>query len=331
MSRFASSIGCVLLFLTACAAEEPCPGGGREVVLASAGACAYPSAIVVEGGFTCPASLPVRYDFESATVCAPPGFDHREIEDDECVRASIDCAPRVEGCEGSPPDIASCERGAAWADCGGLGEPRFACIPDGASCFWFVGGCVAEGYVASRCEAEDICCIGDYPYGSSWREFSLEDAPVFDFLNGWGTEPWDAVRAADLEVSIAALPAAERAITCTGDIPGGPCGESELGVFATYGGAIVTRVISTRASSGGWTLVVEVIRDPVADAWVARACRVPFTDGITYACSTTREPTCATSGTVELAVEPSDAVDPATLRMRVAASFDDGTAIDLEL
>src|SRR5690606_37529026 len=96
--------------------------------------------------------------------------DHREIEDDECVTARIDCSPRVDGCEGARPDIESCERGAAWADCGGLGPPRFACIPDGIGCFWFVGGCVAEGYRASRCDAEDVCSIDDYPYGSSWRE-----------------------------------------------------------------------------------------------------------------------------------------------------------------
>lgn len=63
-----------------------------------------------------------------------------------------------EACGGPQPALAECGLGVYSADCGGDGEPVFACEPESATCRWFRGACVAEGFVVSDCPASDRCC-----------------------------------------------------------------------------------------------------------------------------------------------------------------------------
>src|SRR5687767_8928731 len=92
-------------------------------------------------------------------------------------------APEGDPCPGEPPAFDQCYAGYFFADCGGDGDPRFACSPD-HGCRWFQDGCVAVGFEASPCPADDICCVDDWPfadgaYPAAWRS-----------LYGLGTAPW---------------------------------------------------------------------------------------------------------------------------------------------
>ena len=72
-------------------------------------------------------------------------------------------------CDGARPALADCVHGGAWAECGGTtGGPIFACA---GRCFWFEHGCVAEGFTATVCPADDLCCIDGYPYRSEWSDY----------------------------------------------------------------------------------------------------------------------------------------------------------------
>jgi len=74
------------------------------------------------------------------------------------VLATMGCASGerdlVPACVG--PSLELCESTSTSADCGGDLAPVFGC--DDTRCRWFVGGCVAEGFVSSRCESGALCC-----------------------------------------------------------------------------------------------------------------------------------------------------------------------------
>src|SRR5687768_7756349 len=71
-------------------------------------------------------------------------------------------APLVD-CPGERPPIDQCYRGAFFAECGGTGDPRFACDAAG-DCRWFTASCVAAGYETSPCGAYELCCQDGWPY-----------------------------------------------------------------------------------------------------------------------------------------------------------------------
>lgn len=62
--------------------ENPCGDEGEPVQLTDQKVCAYKQAIVIETGFSCPASYPNRQDIGGFTVCAQRvgGLEPREIE-----------------------------------------------------------------------------------------------------------------------------------------------------------------------------------------------------------------------------------------------------------
>lgn len=244
-------------------------------------------------------------------------------------------ADPVHPCEGAVPAIEACERGVAWADCGGDGAPRFAC--SGFDCLWFTGGCVAEGFVASPCPATDLCCqstssgsaAGPFsPVTGSERDFGVHAVTL-----GWGTEPWDAQREAHLSVSVAVLPTASRpSLAC--DAPGellvdAPCdaGPTHTSAGTSMRGHVATAYVGWSAGTyAGHGLVIEVF-DLDGSPRRARVCAVPFSDAATGGCATPAPRGCAVSGTVTLDHFPFDA----TAQMDVDATFADGSTAHVRI
>ena len=119
--------------------------------------CAYPSAIVIEGGFSCPASLPVRFDFGDAAFCGPDGSTLAEAED-ACADAGFDCGPP--SCRQAPD--------------------REDCVPGPGSCdvprrFGYPTEAAAE----ASCEGECAICphhvVGEITV--TWMVIEVADCP----------------------------------------------------------------------------------------------------------------------------------------------------------
>lgn len=68
------------------------------------------------------------------------------------------CSPGArDDCGGAAPTLDDCEfADLFWADCGGTGDPSFACWS--AGCRWFATGCVPRGYLRTDCPPSDACC-----------------------------------------------------------------------------------------------------------------------------------------------------------------------------
>lgn len=88
----------VVLFASLLAACSGGPCGDGESV---GELCAYPSAIVIEGGFSCPAAVPARFDFEGASFCGPAGSS-RDRAREACIEAGYECGPP--SCDVAPDD-----------------------------------------------------------------------------------------------------------------------------------------------------------------------------------------------------------------------------------
>ena len=119
--------------------------------------CAYRSAIVIEGGFSCPAGLPVRFDFGDASFCGPDGSSFEEAED-ACMDAGFDCGPP------------SC----------GVAPDREDCVPGPGSCnvprrFGYPTEAAAE----ASCEGECAICphhvVGEVTV--TWMVIEVADCP----------------------------------------------------------------------------------------------------------------------------------------------------------
>lgn len=80
----------------------------------------------------------------------------------------VGVTPADDGCPGEVPALSECARGFMSADCGGPGEPVFACAEGNGECLWFASSCVATGYQRTACDAADPCCVprhdGTWPY-----------------------------------------------------------------------------------------------------------------------------------------------------------------------
>lgn len=199
-------------------------------------------------------------------------------------------------CPGAIPAIEDCFTGAFFAECGGVEEARLGCHPQTYDCKWFIGGCVADGYIASTCAPDMICCHADWPYADE----ELFDADVTLYLGFYalGTEPWD--RGREMNVTVAVDPAVGAPpldVTCTGTPPSSganPCDAPET-LYAVRRAAdtLIFDIGDATADFTGWTLGIEI--DPETPA--ARACVLPFTDAAPRECPG-NTPICATSGTV---------------------------------
>lgn len=235
-------------------------------------------------------------------------------------------------CDGARPSITECAHGAAWAECGGAaGEPVFACHESGGGCLWFANGCVAVGFTASTCPADDLCCLENFPYASSsaaiYRSVGLATQ-----LSEWGTLPWDRARERSVDVTLATLAPTTPTVSCAGiaNATMGPCdAEANSGRRYVQGEVFTARVRPNTIAIGFWTLSVEVTRD--ADSTLrAQVCRLQSTDGTSFRCWDS-EPACAVSGTLELDAFPADDAAAATTRMHLSATFADGATIDAQL
>lgn len=262
----------------------------------------------------------------AVTACFEPGQVLLSPDGGDAVAAA---------CGGSRPALDECVTGALWAECGETTarDPVFSCRRSDGRCYWFADGCVALGFESSTCPAADLCCIGEplgYPFDASWQNPDAPSASVYDALKGWGVTPWNRTRDRDVVVVEGPIASGEPSLVCTGEL-GPPCADSgsTLNVQRTLRGALTLKVNTTRPNLGGWSLSVEVIPDDDATLH-ARVCIIPFTDSVTFSCGPIG-PTCATSGSVELAAFPTDAAAASTTRLHVAASFADGTTIDAQL
>lgn len=244
-------------------------------------------------------------------------------------------------CDGPAPPIIECVTGAAWAECGGTGtEPRFACEESGGPngyCLWFANGCVAEGFIGTDCPASDVCCI-DLPRGSGAFPAELSSSLLFAIGNttaGWGTEPWDRTRAANLGVLLAATSTDARPfVSCNTERYAGPCASDpgEPGLRFGRGlnhGVLEATVIDIHYAIRLHRLSLEIMRDDDG-ALTWRACVVAMTDSVDGSCRAGR-PVCATSGTVTLPSFPETDDEAASIPIDVDAVMDDGSTMVLRL
>lgn len=102
----------------------------------------------------------------------PPGDAGTPLDEGVSDVAALDAAGPDPWCPaGVRPALEACSYGLFWADCGGEGEPTFACGESGR-CRWFASRCLAASFVASDCPLTDRCCHpssdGEWPF-ASWR------------------------------------------------------------------------------------------------------------------------------------------------------------------
>jgi hypothetical protein len=178
---------------------------------------------------------------------------------------------RALGCPGGAPALEDCALGVYHADCGGDGEPAFACDEVTGACRWFTGGCVASGHRVSDCPIEDRCCHtsadGPWAFEDGWMPAAFSGAYFprtrlqIDIATV-GATPIDATSPDTLTVAI------DAAVTAT--VPPTATCEGELGVL---GGALCRRpllVVPSRTphhtfalevwpSGGGSQLTAEVL------------------------------------------------------------------------
>ncbi len=110
----------VALLLAACSSPEGECGEGESVD----GFCAYSAAIVIEGGFTCPALFPMRFDFGDVTLCGAAAAN-ADAAESACARGGFECgpppctiAPEDEECVSTPTDGGVLDAGFGPCDAG---------------------------------------------------------------------------------------------------------------------------------------------------------------------------------------------------------------------
>ena len=243
-----------------------------------------------------------------------------------------------DACGASRPDLDSCERGLNWVDCDGTeAEPRFGC--NESSCAWFAGGCVPEGYRASECPADDLCCEDDGGRTTPFRRLEgNDDWLLTDYFTGWGSGVWSAEREAELRSvdvvlgSPEVVEGGESVCTGTSDsvfadicrcevVPPGirTLGEDGFSIFLMPPCAAIVfaylHVKVTRESDG------------TATAWV---CHEGTTDiASSMPCAGAREPVCAESGTLTIERWPETEAELGDMPIELDVLLDDGRTMEL--
>ncbi|MBP9202538.1 MAG: hypothetical protein KBG28_01050 [Kofleriaceae bacterium] len=224
--------------------------------------------------------------------------------------------------------IDDCYRGYYFAECAldspnAQVEPRFACSPDRADCAWFTG-CVATGYVASDCPAEDLCCHDNRPFVEAPIPFGVDP-----FITPLGTLPWTRGQHHNLAVTLGPVPV-EVPLECVGPEPitNEPSqGQTVCGMSLPFKMTVrdtVTFVVNL-TNRLPWMPFIEV--DPVA--MTARVCAYRSFDVYDNSCPPAwhRDPICANSGTVRLSRMPTGDADLSGLILEFQASFPGGTEL----
>jgi len=143
----------VALLFAACTSLEGECGDGESVD----GFCAYSAAIVIEGGFTCPALFPMRFDFGNVTLCGPAAAG-ADAAGSACARGGFECgpppctiAPENDACVPTPTDGGVLDAGFGPCDAGPVDFCREH-MPE------FGSGCCGDSVAP-------LCRIGGSGYG----------------------------------------------------------------------------------------------------------------------------------------------------------------------
>ncbi len=217
-----------------------------------------------------------------------------------------DEGPPANACPGTPPALADCETGRNYADCGGTGGPVFACSP-GGDCRWFVAGCTPAEYLRSRCPADDICCVNDYPFDVSSVD-ELVALNTYWTLYGNGTNPWNGTDHMVVPVTVDPnLAVSATDLTCSWTSDGAPCLDNTVSatspdVFVAFG------------SHSTLTLELSHMSPPLA-----RVCTFLSTDAADFTCPSWTGVDCATSGTVVVSAVESTSGVAGTLDLTFAS------------
>ncbi|MCA9611829.1 MAG: hypothetical protein H6721_11950 [Sandaracinus sp.] len=152
-----------LALLLACSSSsEPgiCGSDGYHQVVDGANVCAYAQAIVIEGGFRCPASLPFRLDLDGAAICSDRMFSRDDLPDDLCRRVDRTC-----GRDGGRPDAGVGDD--AGATCPSSIEIDTPCSSEGLTC---------GGPCTDACQFCNLAVCD----GGVWTQLEAFPAPCFD-------------------------------------------------------------------------------------------------------------------------------------------------------
>jgi hypothetical protein len=227
-------------------------------------------------------------------------------------------------CEGVAPPLSDCIVGDFFANCGGKIGPVLGC-EQGGSCRWFENGCVADGFVASTCPSEDVCCIDNWPYPDVSIGMGL-----WERLYGLGQLPWDADRAVTVSVGIDDTLTAptEPSVLCTNYVPANsaetsPCFQrkDQLLDFWQEQRMQDTLVLGIgRTGFDGWWLWAEPLELP-GDSPIARVCQYRFTDTPDSQCPGPREIVCAVSGSIAISRRPGSYEDVSDLVVEGSVTF----------
>lgn len=275
-------------------------GGGHAIVLRSSDA-------------TCPAGFDARHEAGDAIVCGDAAFTVAQVTRGECADHDLDC-DALYGCVVQP--LSACDSTSTTADCGGEGPTTLGCVaaPFTTGCRWFVGGCVADGFAASPCPAEDLCCEqGSWGQPTAYPDVDgASNYPGYaagSFTSSYGAEPIALDAGFGMTVSEVEPPAAtDIVITCptpTAD----PFLCTSAGTLGSSGSDAGFTVFGSGLGTSGFVIDLRSIDGTTK----ARACHYLIPDSAVNAChdDATAGANCTAEGTVELGAE----------RVRVTAIF----------
>lgn len=242
--------------------------------------------------------------------------------------ASVDAATvdaPASGCPGPSPALTSCYVGFMFAECGGDGPARLACRE--YECLWFTGGCIADGFVASPCPAEDICCLGEWPFNEPGQPSTL-----FLQFYAFGTTPWDRALSVNVTAELdASVSGTTSSLTCTGPDLGlggnSPCTGASADVTTVVKPGTLVMAGNSGAGIAGWYPWIEFLRDDESATLTARFCAYAFRDTLDDVCPSRDLPVCASAGSVRLNRWPAGSADLSGLVVSVDATFENGLVI----
>ncbi len=226
-------------------------------------------------------------------------------------------------CPGQRPDLDECFLGRNFAECGGTGEPLFACrFSPHTDCRWFVGGCVPDGFLISTCPAADLCCHEDRPFTATQLEYgSMEACEVGRRLMGNGTLPWNRTDHMVVTVEVDAdVPATTTNLVCPDwpDSPENPCDDNYVAILAED---ILQIQLGDPGLHGSYAIIeIDVQAAPVP---VARACLWPYTDVVPCTCMASETVDCAETG----ALVVNSLTAPASIAGTVNLVFPSGASV----
>jgi hypothetical protein len=229
------------------------------------------------------------------------------------IGTNVDAGPTDCSGGGHPP-LSACFEGAWFAVCGGTGMAVIGCST--TECKWFSDGCVAAGFTASDCPADNACCHNDWPFAGA------RDQPgLFHRVLAFGRFPWDRARAMSVGVTVdGGHSVTATQWTCGGTPPIG--GNSPCTGFPGMGAATkrdTLEISAPHTGVGGWYPWIEVDFDQGGGP-VARVCLARWSDQVGTTCAD-QQPPCAESGSVTLSDDDATGGLDVTVDVTFAGGF----------